>query len=572
MSESFTPVFLHRIPHLDGVENYNTWRVQMEDILTDLDLLKYVDRTYECPAEGKSEDAKTEHKMWLKNDRKALTNIRLRVTEKVIMYIQSSTRSTEAWDLLESLFQVKGKVGLIDLRRKFFSHRMAEDDELEEHIQKMRTWYQQINDIAPSSCTEADWITTLVASLPDSWGTFAQAIDFKFDLEDKNKLANQVSDIRARIIAEAHYRNTRGGAGQMFLTKIKSRHNKSECTHGNYRQKSHRQAKSDSQCYNCGRYGHWATDCSYTSGRAHESSGSSTDESESEESPDEESDSRRRRKKCRDCPHTRTQSPAEMAGYLFMATDRLQHSNELVNQYKDAWIADSGTTTHVTNNRDVFIDFKPVDGLLTGVAGEEPIIRRGTVLLRCQINSKRQQFRNITLTNVAYVPKSPTNLISLSAVTDQGHRVVMQGDRIKICSRSNSLIASGRKEVNFQNGNLWKINCQVRKLLVPELDATAGAPTNPNTDTKVNPSTEESPNSQQYDSTKETQEISRTGEETRAGNCESDAQSTDIPTETIDVESAPDLATPEPSDTLVTNRSIISATSDTDPNSVGEAK
>jgi hypothetical protein len=40
---------LHRIAPLRGTENYNVWRIQMEDILTDLDLYQYVNRSKECP-------------------------------------------------------------------------------------------------------------------------------------------------------------------------------------------------------------------------------------------------------------------------------------------------------------------------------------------------------------------------------------------------------------------------------------------------------------------------------------------------------------------------------------------
>ncbi|QRV96456.1 integrase core domain protein [Ceratobasidium sp. AG-Ba] len=214
---------LHQIPPLKGVENYHIWRVQMQDILTNLDLYGYVNRTIPVPPEiitvtetgQKDKDGKDapdkhtdmvneQYALWFKLDRKALSNIWLRVDGSVLTHIQACEFSADAWDLLASTFQVKGTVGLIDLQRKFFSHRMTEGQDIEEHIQRMRRWFQQINDIAPGSCNKADWITTLVASLPDSWDAFTQSVDFNFDLNNRNELANQVSDIRSRILAEAH--------------------------------------------------------------------------------------------------------------------------------------------------------------------------------------------------------------------------------------------------------------------------------------------------------------------------------------------------------------------------------
>jgi hypothetical protein len=132
---------------------------------------------------------------WVKLDRKALSHIRLRVDGHVLTHIQGCTRSADAWELLSSTFQVQGTIGLIGLRRRFFSQRMNENDDIEEHVRKMRDWFQQINDIDPGSCTEIDFITTLVASLPESWDTFTQSISFQFDRTNANIQANQISDL-----------------------------------------------------------------------------------------------------------------------------------------------------------------------------------------------------------------------------------------------------------------------------------------------------------------------------------------------------------------------------------------
>ena len=215
---------LHCIPALRGTENYNVWRIQTEDILTDLDLYGHVSRTITCPPieestvtlvppmdENNNQPPSEVHKVfntkerdkWTKRDRKALLHVRLCVEGHVLTHIQQCSTSADAWDLLALTFQVKGTVGLVDLRGKFFSHRMTDGEDLEAHIQKMREWFQQINNIAAGSCSEVDWITTLVASLPDSWDTFTQSIDFKFSTNNLNKQANQISDLRAHLMAEA---------------------------------------------------------------------------------------------------------------------------------------------------------------------------------------------------------------------------------------------------------------------------------------------------------------------------------------------------------------------------------
>ncbi|QRW23633.1 Retrovirus-related Pol polyprotein from transposon TNT 1-94 [Rhizoctonia solani] len=185
---------LHRIPPLRGANNYNVWRIQMEDVLTDLDLYGHADGSklkpnskVEVAITGRKDDEGNRlpdlevdsdnplYASWIKADRKALLNIRLRVDGSVLTHIQGCTTAADAWSTLEATFQVKGTVGLIDLRRRFFSHWMTDGEDIEEHIQRMRGWYQQINSISKDSCTEVDWITTLIASLPDSWDTFTQS-------------------------------------------------------------------------------------------------------------------------------------------------------------------------------------------------------------------------------------------------------------------------------------------------------------------------------------------------------------------------------------------------------------
>ncbi|KAG9079497.1 hypothetical protein FRC06_007693 [Ceratobasidium sp. 370] len=133
---SSTPSSVHRIPPLRRSENYTTWRIQMEDILTDMDMYGHVSSSKPMPPLTETEvtitppaDAKgvqppdtisiltnsSAQDAWLKVDRKALSHIRLRVDAHSLTHIQNCTLSAQAWNLLSATFQVQGTVGLIDL-------------------------------------------------------------------------------------------------------------------------------------------------------------------------------------------------------------------------------------------------------------------------------------------------------------------------------------------------------------------------------------------------------------------------------------------------------------------------
>ena len=70
----------------------------MTDILTDMGLWDYVAGEIKQPAKAAANAS------WLQKDRRALTHIRLHVSNNMMTYIISATTSKEAWDALASVF------------------------------------------------------------------------------------------------------------------------------------------------------------------------------------------------------------------------------------------------------------------------------------------------------------------------------------------------------------------------------------------------------------------------------------------------------------------------------------
>src|SRR4051794_33301586 len=105
---------------------------------------------------------------------------------------------------------------MVSLCRKFFSHRMAEGTDIEEHIRMMRSWYEDLVIIEDASVTELDWIITLVASLPPSWDPFLQTVELSYDKEQAKKqdsILKLKNRLTKRILFEGRRRagnNTEG--------------------------------------------------------------------------------------------------------------------------------------------------------------------------------------------------------------------------------------------------------------------------------------------------------------------------------------------------------------------------
>src|SRR5271168_3217089 len=127
-----TSTNVYRIEPLTGAENYAVWKIKMIDILTGQDLWEYVDRTTILPNDAASQSG------WRKKDRLGLSMIRLRVANKMLVYVASLTSAREAWEMLNSLLEAQGALGIVLARRKLFRAQCAEGTTIEEHIRTLR--------------------------------------------------------------------------------------------------------------------------------------------------------------------------------------------------------------------------------------------------------------------------------------------------------------------------------------------------------------------------------------------------------------------------------------------------
>src|ERR1700678_1726539 len=102
---------VYRIEPLKGAENYAVWKIKMMDILTDQGLWDYVTET--APTDPDLLSA------WNKKDRTALSTIRLRIADKLLVYVASAKTAKAAWEALKNLLETQGALGIV-LARNYF--------------------------------------------------------------------------------------------------------------------------------------------------------------------------------------------------------------------------------------------------------------------------------------------------------------------------------------------------------------------------------------------------------------------------------------------------------------------
>src|SRR3954468_18283208 len=124
----------YRIDPLKGIKNYATWKIKIIDILDDMGLSEHIEGPLPTPSPAPQSASTSSGKLvsqsksvdWDSKDRKALTAIRLRVADTMLVYVANVKTAGDAWRILRDLFESQGSMGLVLTRRKIYKAECAE--------------------------------------------------------------------------------------------------------------------------------------------------------------------------------------------------------------------------------------------------------------------------------------------------------------------------------------------------------------------------------------------------------------------------------------------------------------
>ncbi len=123
------------------------------------------------------------------------------------------------------------------------------------------------------------------------------------------------------------------------------------------------------------------------------------------------------------------------------------------------WLADSATTTHVVNRREIFTNYEPLRGVtVTGVGGTKVVVEgRGTVDLVSKCEGRTHALR---LQHVLHIPTNKNNLISLGKWDSAGGSYQSNQGILKLITKGGITITVAKRIEN----NLYKIQVGVREM------------------------------------------------------------------------------------------------------------
>ena len=140
-----------------------------------------------------------------------------------------------------------------------------------------------------------------------------------------------------------------------------------------------------------------------------------------------------------------TANTAEAELDLFVVIEEVCSSMEEVS-HNSSWVLDSGASRHMTGEKSLYSSMQPLEEPVTVTVGNNarcPTKGKGTISFVTANGETRK------ISDVLYVPKIKRNLLSIAAITDQGHVVKFTKTGVEILNDGGKVIGHGVRRNNL---------------------------------------------------------------------------------------------------------------------------
>ncbi|KAD2393513.1 hypothetical protein E3N88_40490 [Mikania micrantha] len=321
------------------------------------------------------------------------------------------TTAKELWESLDKKYRTEDAGTKKFVVARFLDYKMVDTNTVLNQVQELQII---LNDIHSEGMTlsETFQVAAMIEKLPPSW------VDFKNNLKHKRKKMT-VEDLVVRLRIEEDNGMALKITQQQFPPKANMvEHGQSSGGYkkkiDNYKGKGKGKGKVvdlgpkkcgvrkqvfqfKGKCYNCGEHGHRADKCKAPKqDRAH-----------------------------------MMEDDMPLVAMVSDITTMMEEINLVSNDPKGWWV-DTGATRHVFPDRALFNTFKEVVGdskLYMGNAGTTDVKGEGSVIL------KWTSGKELTLSNVLYVPDIRKSLVSGWLLNKHGFRLVFESDKFVLTKR-----------------------------------------------------------------------------------------------------------------------------------------
>jgi hypothetical protein len=131
-------------------------------------------------------------------------------------------------------------------------------------------------------------------------------------------------------------------------------------------------------------------------------------------------------------------------------------ANSSSNSQRDDWYLDSGTTSHISNNRNAYLEFYPIQGTpIHGIRTPATALGYRTLSLAFRVSGKTLIHK---LQNVLFIPEAPNCLLSVSRLDENDEKVTFHRRKCVLESKEGTIIGYGHMK-----GRLYLLDAKLNQ-------------------------------------------------------------------------------------------------------------
>ena len=352
-------------------DNYQMWKFKMEMLLSK-------DDTWDVLTTDRPD---VDNQEWDKKNRQARATIALLVEDEQLIHIKGEDTAKGMWNALRRLHESSSLNNKLYLLRKLYQSKLTPEGDMQEHIRSVLEIVAQLRDLG-EEIKDNHVTAILLCSLPESYNPLINALETRSEAELTLQLVkSRLSDEYKRRKEQTSHRQESDTGAALKATDTKMPNWKAKL------------------CFRCNRAGHFKRDCPLWRNE-------------------------QREKDPNQALITMMKNNDQAAWHgTFKVTDAVTNHK---------WYIDSGATSHMTNDREFFVELNPdkkeaiylADGSCTTAEGT------GHRIVTCK--NEDGQVLKIPMTDVLYVPGLNGGLISVRRLASKGLTTTFKGDQCTI--------------------------------------------------------------------------------------------------------------------------------------------
>lgn len=384
-----------------------------------------------------------------RTDKIALAMIYQGIPEEMLLSLAEKKKAKDAWDAIKILCQGADRVRkarIQTLKTEFESLNMKDNEPLDDFCMKLNGLVTNIRALG-EEINESYVVKKLLRAVPMKFLQIASTME-QFGNVDTMTVEETVGSLKAHeerlkcqidatgnqlLLTEEEWAKKDKDEGKLLLTKEEwlKRTGKGGAESSGYMRGRGGRDKSKIRCFNCSIYGHYAAEC-----RKPRRTKEVTQEAHMAKMDDDE-------------PALLLAKHVREDGASFFLNEKgvqpkLNTDDKVKQTESNVWYLDNGTSNHMTGSRSKFkvLDEKVTGKVKFGDGSTVNIEGKGSMIFKCKNGEER------TLHDVYYIPTLCSNIKSLGQLSEEGNKVVLNGNHLWVYEEQGNLLMKVKRSSN----------------------------------------------------------------------------------------------------------------------------